>query len=129
MSNFIQIRNTKRVILFILFILSYYTEELFWKFASLRHWSFLVQISEKSYFEPIQDGSLRGSSRMGWGKKVPIPKICQTYPTMMKLGTVTSYLKKFQKIYKSRETLLEICWHQYFFTRNQKLLLYEEIQI
>ena len=23
----------------------------------------------------------------------PLPKICHTYPTMMKLGTVTSYLK------------------------------------
>ena len=30
----------------------------------------------------------------GGGKKAPLPKICHTYPTMMKLGTVTPYLKK-----------------------------------
>ena len=31
-------------------------------------------------------------------EKVPLPNICNTYPTMMKLGTVTPYLKKIQKI-------------------------------
>ena len=41
-------------------------------------------------FNPIQDG----------------PKICHTYLTMMKLGTVIPYLKKIQKIYKSRDTPL-----------------------
>ena len=31
----------------------------------------------------------------GWGeKKGPLPKICHTYPTMIKLGTVILYLKK-----------------------------------
>ena len=47
----------------------------------------------------------------GWedGKKAPIPKICYTCPTMMKLGTVIPYLKKIQKIYKSRDTTLEFC--------------------
>ena len=37
---------------------------------------------------PIQDGLFWGCSRM-WGaggKKVPLPKICHTYPTIMKLG-------------------------------------------
>ena len=34
----------------------------------------------------------------GWGgKKTPPPKICHTYLTMMKLGTVTPFLKKIQK--------------------------------
>ena len=33
----------------------------------------------------------------------PLPKICHTYPTMMKLDTVILYLRKIQKIYKSRE--------------------------
>ena len=28
------------------------------------------------------------------GKKTPFPKICHTYPTMMKLGTILAYLKK-----------------------------------
>ena len=31
----------------------------------------------------------------GWGAKSPhLPKICHTYPAMMKLGTVIPYLKK-----------------------------------
>ena len=47
----------------------------------------------------------------GWGsQKGPLPKFCHTYPTMMKLGTVIPYLKKMQKIYKSRDTSLEFCW-------------------
>ena len=36
----------------------------------------------------------------------PVPKICLTYPTMMKLGTVIPYLKKIQKIYESHDTSL-----------------------
>ena len=45
----------------------------------------------------------------GWegGKKAPLPKICHTYPTMMKLVTVIPYLKEIQKIYESRDTPLE----------------------
>ena len=35
-----------------------------------------------------------------------LPKICPTYPTMMKFGTVISYLRKTQKIYESRDKLL-----------------------
>ena len=34
---------------------------------------------------------------MSGAKKAPIPKICHTYPTIMKLGTVISYLKKIQR--------------------------------
>ena len=41
----------------------------------------------------------------GWGaKSLPSSKICHTYPTMMKLGVVISYLKGIQKVYESRET-------------------------
>ena len=42
----------------------------------------------------------------GWGraKRPPLPEICHTYPAMMKRGTVIPYLKKIQKIYKSRDT-------------------------
>ena len=37
---------------------------------------------------------------MGVGaKRLPLPKICHTYPTMMKLCTVMPYLKKIQKLY------------------------------
>ena len=45
----------------------------------------------------------------GLGEKEPFPKICRTYPTMMKLGTVIPYLKKIQKKYESRDTPLELC--------------------
>ena len=36
------------------------------------------------------------------------PKICDPYPTMIKLGTFITYLKKIQKIYKSRDTHLKL---------------------
>ena len=55
-------------------------------------------------FNPIQMG-IFGAAH-GWA---PLPKICHTYPTMMKLGRVIPYLKKIQKIYESRDTLLEFC--------------------
>ena len=32
-----------------------------------------------------------------------------TYPIIMKLGTVIPYLRKIQKMYKSRDTSLEFC--------------------
>ena len=52
-----------------------------------------------------------GAAHGWWGAKKapPLLKICHTYPTMMKLGTVISYLKKIQEIYKSRDTVLEFC--------------------
>ena len=58
-----------------------------------------------------------------------LPKICHKRPTMMKLGTIIPYLKKIQKIYQSRDTPLEFCWHQHYFTGNQQIFLYQEIQI
>ena len=48
----------------------------------------------------------------GWGggtKRRPLLKICHRYPTMMKLGTVTPYLKEIQKIYESRDTPPDFC--------------------
>ena len=66
-------------------------------------------------FNPIQDGPFRGCSRMG-GKGHPslksVTHILQS--TMMKLGTVIPYLSKTQKLYESRNTPLEFCWHQHF---------------
>ena len=45
----------------------------------------------------------------GWveSKKALLLEICYTYPTMIKLGTVISYLKEIPKLYKSGDTLLE----------------------
>ena len=49
----------------------------------------------------------------GWGrgeeKRLPLPKICDTYHRMMKLGTGIAYLEKIQKIYESRGTASEFC--------------------
>ena len=67
--------------------------------------------------------------RGGGGKNAPLSKLCQTYPTMMKLGTFISYLKKIQKAYESHGTYLEFCWHQHFLTGNQQILLYQKVQI
>ena len=53
-----------------------------------------------------------------------LPKICHTYPAMMKLGTVIPYLKKIQKIYQSRDASPGLCWHQNFFTGNHQILKY-----
>ena len=59
----------------------------------------------------------------------PLTKIKYAYLTMMKLGTAILYLKKIQEIFKSRDTPLEFCLYQFFFTGNQQLLLYQEMQI
>ena len=42
-------------------------------------------------------------------KRLPLPKICPIYPTMMKLDKVIPYLKKFLKTYKSRGTPFYFC--------------------
>ena len=62
--------------------------------------------SYRIFLNPIQDGHFGGCSQMGEGGF--LPKICNTYSTMMKLGTVIPYLKIF-KIYESRDTPLEFC--------------------
>ena len=69
----------------------------------------------------------------GWGEPFSppslLPKICFTYPAMMKLGTFIPYLRKIQKMYKSHDTSLEFCWHQHFFTENRQILLHQELHI
>ena len=59
------------------------------------------------------------------GKKPPSLKSVM----MMKLDIVIPYLKKIKKIYESRDTPPEFCWHQHFFSGNQQILLYQKIQI
>ena len=48
---------------------------------------------------PIQDGSFQGCSRIEerWVKKLLLPKICGTYPRMMKLGTAILASKRFKQ--------------------------------
>ena len=81
------------------------------------------------FINPIQYGPFWDCSSTGRSQKAPLPKICHTYPTMTKVDTVIPCLKKNQKPYKSRDTLLELCWHRQFFAGNHQLLLYQEIQI
>ena len=65
----------------------------------------------------------------GSGQHMGAAQICHTYLTMIKFDTVTPCLKKIQKIYESRDTPPEFCWHQPFFIGNQQILIYQEIQI
>ena len=88
-----------------------------WPLVTSRHQSY----SGWAFSRLLTDGGV-------WQKGL-LPKICHTYPAMMKLGAVIHYLKKIQKIYESCGTPLEFCWHQYFFTGNQQILIYQEIQI
>ena len=70
----------------------------------------ILLCSTNEIFNPIQDGLFRDCSRMGEGGRAFWPtlrKICHTNPTMMKLGTVISYLRKIQRMYKSSDTPLE----------------------
>ena len=48
----------------------------------------------------FQAGRFRGRGGGVWevAQKCPLPKICHTFSTMMKLGTVKPYLKKIQKM-------------------------------
>ena len=62
------------------------------------------------------------------GQKGPLPEICHTYPTMMKLGTVIPHLKKIQKFINHVTHPLSSA-DITIFTGNQQLLLYQEIQI
>ena len=61
------------------------------------------------FINPIQDGPCWGCS---W-TVTPLPKICHTYPTTVKLGKVIPYLKKSHWIYKLCDTLTEFCWPQF----------------
>ena len=57
----------------------------------------------------------------GRAKRPPLPKICHTYRTMMKLGTVISCLKKIQSTHQSRDTPFEFSWNQDFLPEIYKL--------
>ena len=99
-----------------------------WNSEIVKFWNSVMRTFSSIYvncFNPVQDGLFWGCSRMGGAKMSPLPKFFHTYPTIMKLGTVIPYQKKIQKIYESRDTLLEFCWHQHFFTWNQQILLYQ----
>ena len=54
---------------------------------------------------PIEDGLFWGCSRMGR----TLPKICHSYPAMLKLGAVIPYLKNIQNLNESHDTPLDFC--------------------
>ena len=59
-----------------------------------------------------------------WGaKRPPLPKICHTHPTMIKLGTVIPCLKKIQKIYESRDTPSEFCISALFHRKSANFVI------
>ena len=80
------------------------------------------------FFNPIQNELFRGCSRMAGGQKGPPSLRCHTYPTMMKISSYTLPEEDPKNIWITWHTL-EFCWHQHFFTRNQQILLYQEILI
>ena len=86
------------------------------KFRSKFNTGYLRVVWKALYdFNPIDDELLfRACSWIGGTKKVPLTKICLTYPPMMALDTVMPYPKKIPQIYKSRDTPLEFWWHQHF---------------
>ena len=62
-----------------------------------------------------------GLGGRGGLQKGPLPKICHTNPTKMKLETVIPYLKKTQKIYEPQTHHLISADISIFFIRNQQI--------
>ena len=58
---------------------------------------------EKAFFQHYS------VKRFHCSKRSPLRKICHTYPTMIKPGTVINYLNKIQRIHKSCDAPLEFC--------------------
>ena len=75
-----------------------------------------ILIQNRAMLTLFRMGIFGAAHRKGGGaKRPPLPNICHTYPTMIKLGTVIPYLKEIQKLYESRDTTPDFCWHQHFF--------------
>ena len=58
-----------------------------------------------------------------------LPQICHTYPTMTKMGTLISYLKRLPNICEYCDALLEFYLNEPFLTRIHRISLYQEMQI
>ena len=67
---------------------------------------FLLSDRIPQKLNPIQDKHFRGCSRMVAPNRLPLPKICHTYPTMMKLGAVILLPKEDSKKYMNHVTHL-----------------------
>ena len=64
-------------------------------------------------FNPIHNGIFRGCSRI-WGGRQKGPPSLKSVTNILQWWTVIPYLKKIPKIYESRDTPLEFCWHSNF---------------
>ena len=66
----------------------------------------------------------------GWGAKRP-PSLKSVTHVLQWWNLAQLYLtlRESKKIYEPRDKPLHFCWHQHFFTENQQILLYQEIQI
>ena len=64
-------------------------------------WVFVLILFRMGFF-----GAAHGLGGAFWPT---LPKIYHTHPAMMKLGTVIPYVRKIQKMYKSRDIFLEFC--------------------
>ena len=64
--------------------------------------------------------------RAGGQKASPAPVHILQLWNLTQLQLLKEDLKN---INESRDTFLEFCWHQHFPTKNQRILLYQEIQI
>ena len=97
----------------------------FWDLTGKLHkWSTLALFKTfwVSLLQLLFSGDLLNFLTLSWMsflellKDVKVPKICHTYPTTMKFGTVViPYLNEDPKIYKSPDASLELSWHHHFF--------------
>ena len=74
--------------------------------------------SNELMINPIQNGPLWSCSQVkggGGGEKVPPSLKSVTHILQWWNLVVIPYLKKIQKMYESRDTPIESCWHQHFF--------------
>ena len=72
-----------------------------WFNAFLNHMNLLEEASLLNLFKMALFGAAHSIFAP---PTIFFPKICQAYPTIMKLGTTTLPLKKMQKIYEWRDT-------------------------
>ena len=117
-----------------------------WRIRRVNAMFFLDKIDDvNTSFTPIsmQDLPMLTLSRMGsfwaahgWGAggqtppPLPLPYLKSVTHFLQWWNlAVTPYLKRIQKIYESRDKSPDFCWHQHFFTGDQKILLYQEIEI
>ena len=73
----------------------------------LMHWNHVLELCIKSCGEELTLFRMCFSG-FAHGRR-PLPTICDTYSTIMKLDTVIPYLEKTQNIYESRDTPFKFC--------------------